>query len=108
VGAIQITYGKAYLPESHGQPLPPVLPELLQPAATSLGRLLRRGAREIEAQLAAPAGPGADPEMMMNPYNLSELAFLLQTAGVERFHAEFTDHGGELGVFLYFRRPAAV
>jgi len=105
VGAIQITYAKAYHPESHGQPPPPVLPESLQPAANSLGRLLRRGAREIEARFDEPNGTGTDPEMMMNPYNLSEIAFLMQSAGVANFHAEFTDHGGELGVFLYFRRP---
>lgn len=49
--------------------------------------------------------PPADPEMLMNPYNLSELAFMLQTAGVASFSVEFTDHGGELGVFLFFRKP---
>jgi len=32
------------------------------------------------------------------------VAYLLQTAGIPGFHAEFTDHGGELGVFLYFQR----
>jgi SAM-dependent methyltransferase len=48
-----------------------------------------------------------DPEIQMNPYNMNELLFLLQESGVRRFHAEFTDHGGELGVFLFFQRPAA-
>jgi hypothetical protein len=45
-----------------------------------------------------------DPQMLMNPYNLSEIAFLMQSSGVNKFDAEFTDHGGELGVFLFFRR----
>ena len=43
----------------------------------------------------------------MNPYSLSELAFMLQSAGVTQFHTAFTDHGGELGVFLFFGKPAS-
>jgi hypothetical protein len=39
----------------------------------------------------------------MNPYNMTEILFLMQTAGVSRFHADFTDHGGELGLFLFFQ-----
>jgi SAM-dependent methyltransferase len=46
---------------------------------------------------------GADPEIQMNPYNMTELLFLLQSAGVKRFYADFTDHGGELGLFLFFQ-----
>jgi SAM-dependent methyltransferase len=49
--------------------------------------------------------PGADPEMQMNPYHLNEILFILQTSGVSRFHVEFTDHGGELGVFVFFQIP---
>jgi hypothetical protein len=45
--------------------------------------------------------------MQMNAYNLSELAYMLQSVGVRSMHVEFTDHGGELGVFLFFRKPAA-
>jgi hypothetical protein len=33
--------------------------------------------------------------------------FLVQSAGIREMHVEFTDHGGELGVVLYFRRPPA-
>jgi SAM-dependent methyltransferase len=43
-----------------------------------------------------------DPEMQMNLFNMNELFSLLQEFHVQRVHAEFTDHGGELGVFLYF------
>jgi hypothetical protein len=49
----------------------------------------------------------ADPEMQMNYYNLSELTFVLQRAGVRWFHTELTDHGGALGAFLYFQMPCA-
>jgi SAM-dependent methyltransferase len=88
-GAIQVTYGKACHPDTFGQPTAPPPP----PPAGGLRSLLRR------------AEPARDPEMQMNPYNLSELAFMLQTAGVKQFSAQFTDHGGELGVFLFFGKP---
>jgi SAM-dependent methyltransferase len=86
VGAIQITYAKAYHASTFGQPPPPA------PAQ----------ARKIRIDPRSP-----DPEMQMNPYSLSELAFLLQAAGVQSFQADFTDHGGELGVFLFFSKPRA-
>ena len=35
---------------------------------------------------------------------MNELLFLMQKAGVWRFHTEFTDHGGELGVFVFFQK----
>lgn len=99
IGAIQITYAKAYHPDSHGQPpAPPPPPEpttKIEGRAPALMRVVL-GERPV---------PPADPEMLMNTYNLSELAFMLQTAGVKSFSVEFTDHGGELGVFLFFRRP---
>jgi hypothetical protein len=40
--------------------------------------------------------------MQMNPYNMNEILFLLQCRGVQRTYVEFTDHGGELGVSLFF------
>jgi len=88
VGAIQFTYSKAHYESTHGI-APPELPA------------------ETEARLnqsRLPVPPGADPEMQMNPYNMNELLFLMQRSGVTRFHTEFTDHGGELGVFLFFQK----
>jgi len=38
----------------------------------------------------------ADPEIQMNPYNVNEILFLMQCRGVQQFHIEFSDHGGEL------------
>lgn len=46
-----------------------------------------------------------DPEMQMNPYNLSELFFVLHEAGIETIHVELTNHSGEIGAFLYFVKP---
>lgn len=103
VAALQLTYGKAYHPDTFGQPPEPVLPTSLQPAAASLGRLLRRGNRPSVDDPAPPV-PGADPPMLMFAHSLNEAAFIMQTGGVRRFHAEFTDHGGELGVYLFFQR----
>jgi len=40
----------------------------------------------------------------MNAYDLNRLLSILQKGGVGRVHAEFTDHGGHLGVMLYFSR----
>jgi SAM-dependent methyltransferase len=82
VGAIQLTYSKAHFASTHGLS-PPELPRVdsSAPRATA----------------------DADPPMQMNPYNLNEILFLMQRRGILQFHAEYTDHGGELGVFLFFR-----
>lgn len=93
-GAIQITYAKSAHAGTFGQP-PVREPE----PGTRLSAALR--------PLKPQPPPDRDPDMQMNAYPLGELAFLLQSAGVRQFHAEFTDHGGELGVFLFFGKPAA-
>jgi hypothetical protein len=49
---------------------------------------------------------GDDPEMLMFPHRLNDLLFSAQQAGARTCHLEFTDHGGELGVFLFFQRRA--
>ena len=41
--------------------------------------------------------------MMMYHYDLSRIAYILQSAGATGFAAELTDHGGELGATLYAR-----
>jgi 2-polyprenyl-3-methyl-5-hydroxy-6-metoxy-1,4-benzoquinol methylase len=82
VGAVQFTYSKARFAPTHGL-APPELPHVGAP------------------HLRTPVD--GDPLMQMNPYNLNEILFLIQSCGILRFHAEFTDHGGELGVFLFFQ-----
>jgi hypothetical protein len=81
VGAIQLTYSKTRFASTHGiaPPLPPSLEMSARPSAT-----------------------GSDPEIQMNPYNINEILFSMQSHGVQQFHVEFSDHGGELGVFLFF------
>lgn len=45
------------------------------------------------------------PQMQMNSYDLNRLLFIMQKMNIREFHAEFTNHGGELGVVLFFRKP---
>ena len=45
------------------------------------------------------------PQMEMNPYDLNRLFRHVQDGGAENCHIEFSDHGGELGVIIYFRKP---
>jgi SAM-dependent methyltransferase len=88
VGAVQLTYSKARFAETHG--LAP--PEELRAMDT--------------ASDAAVTSSNHDPEIQMNPYNVNEVMFLLQQSGVTQLYIEFTDHGGELGLYLFFQRPA--
>lgn len=101
VGAIHITYAKARHPDTFGQPPAPPPPAPVPTVLDARNSVLARLGMGPRAERTG------DPEMQMNPYNLSELTFMLQTAGVQSFNAEFTDHGGELGVFLFFTKPAA-
>jgi SAM-dependent methyltransferase len=82
VGAIQLTYSKVQFAATNGL-APPELPH-------------------VGSSNSRPAAD-ADPIMQMNPYNLNEILFLMQRRGILQFHAEYTDHGGELGVFLFFQ-----
>jgi len=58
--------------------------------------------------MASPDSPASsvattvDPEIQMNPYNINEDTFSDAVPGRATFHAEFSDHGGELGVYLFF------
>lgn len=122
LAAIQLTYGKAYHAETLGA-IPPLEPPRVEPpmmvaakATPWLRKLFGRPpmAGQVEVVVEAFAAsaaealvieaPAKDPEMLMNPYDLNVLFFMMQSAGVTDFHTEFTDHGGELGVFLYFRK----
>lgn len=98
IGAVHVTYAKTRFADSHGaDPSPPPAPG---PASAAPAQ-----ARPQEPD--APPAPEPDPEMQMNSYNLNEILFCLQQSGIVRFHVDFTDHGGELGVFLFFQKPAA-
>jgi SAM-dependent methyltransferase len=103
-GAIQLTYGWKRFPTTLGQP-PAVEARASGPLdrARQLFRSHRNGCASAASESGRPVA-SVDPEMEMNAYSLSELAFLLQAAGVARFEADFTDHGGALGVMLYFQK----
>lgn len=83
IGVVHFTYSKSHFTATNG--LPPHAPFSLDPVAPI-------------------ASPYVDPEMQMNPYNMNEILFILQSAGIKRVRAEYTDHGGELGVILFFQR----
>jgi 2-polyprenyl-3-methyl-5-hydroxy-6-metoxy-1,4-benzoquinol methylase len=86
VGALHVTYSKAHFAPTGGIAPQATLPSRVKPQ---------------------PTPPGADPEIQMNPYNFTEILFSLQCHGVQRTHIEFTDHGGELGVFYFFSVPGS-
>jgi len=97
IGAIQVTYGKATHAETYGVPLPPPPPQ-----RTRRALLTRRVATDAQT---VNTDSGADPVMLMNPYPLTALFFQIQRAQVHSVYVDFTDHGGELGVFLFFQKP---
>ena len=45
------------------------------------------------------------PQMQMNPYNVNHLFLTIQKANVFDCYTEFTNHGGELGIVVYFKKP---
>ena len=107
VGTLHVTYAKAIHTSTLG--VPPVDPPV--PHAPEVKRSLLRTwlARKPAASVALapePAAPaGSDPVMLMNSYPLTPLFFHLQLAQVGTVYSEFTNHGGELGLFLFFQKP---
>ena len=121
IGALQLVYGKAYYASTLGV-APPASTQAPHVGAPRTERkrlpwFMWRRERVLDTAVsgasvipATDSGQNliemnSDPEMLMNPYNLNKLFFLLQRADVTGLHAEFTDHGGELGVFLFFQKP---
>jgi SAM-dependent methyltransferase len=75
------TYAKAQHRESFGHP-PPV----------------ERAHEDVQQNTSA------DPIMLMNSHDMNSLLFVMQMGDIRSFFTEFTDHGGELGVLLYFQK----
>ena len=102
--AIQITYSKAIFRESHGVP-PTELP--IKKLKNKIKRRVRSLLKIVKRLVGSPLiseSPRQDPEMQMNPYNVNELFFLIQSAGIHNIYLRFTDHGGALGFYLYFQK----
>jgi SAM-dependent methyltransferase len=114
VAALHFTYARGYGTCHYGRPVakiepPPPPLTFRRRARISLGRLARTvlglpGPATHEPP--APAVP-ADPPMMMYQYDLGQVAYIAQRAGAKAFHAEFTDHGGELGVMMFVQKAHA-
>lgn len=119
-GVIQVTYGWDAHASTFGFPPPVLIPA---PPATDALSSAKASVRTFFASLLGQSQgsstnlPNAaelqteerrDPEMQMNYYSVNELMFILQIAGVKKLHCEFTDHGGALGLFLFFQMPDLV
>jgi len=102
IGAIHVTFAWDLYRANHGvQPPPkvPARPPWWRQLRQQAGAMLRKPSK-TERQ-----GETSDPEMQMNFYNLSQLMFVLQQAGIGKVHTELTDHGGAIGAFMFFRKP---
>ena len=106
IGAIQVTFAWDIYRASLGvrPPLVPMSPWRTWLAST-WGLFTQRRA-SCSAPAAAKAA-GADPEMQMNFYDLSQLMFIIQQSGCSDVHCQLTDHGGAIGALMFFRRPLA-
>jgi SAM-dependent methyltransferase len=110
-GVIQITFGWDVYQETFGAvpvaPPPPTdlisrFTAIRHKLATRLGLTAKSNPPEL-----LPDPASVDPEMQMNFYNLNELTFILQQSGVQRVLTDFTNHGGALGGFMFFRKPSS-
>lgn len=106
-GAIQLPFGCDRHETTFGAvPEPPAVSRanLFLSRAKAIGR-----SAAVRLKLRRPPLPvSSDPEMQMNYYNLSELMFILQREGVQRVCSEFTNHGGALGVYMFFQKAMDV
>lgn len=104
--ALQITYSKIKFQKNMGIPN-----YYIASPNTILGHIYRIRqyiiilARNLNTKIQKNRGP-ADPGMQMNPYNMNQIFFKLQTFGIKNIYLDFTDHGGELGVYLYFKKTS--
>ena len=89
LAAIHVTYEKAI----HRPPLWRKLAKVIK----AILRTLR--------QLGSLYLPPTDPELQMNPYPLNDLFLMIQSLRTDEIYVNLTDHGGELGVYLVFRKP---
>jgi len=95
VGALHFLYSKSTYADTHG--LPPPAPAPPMPAEPTV----------VAAPDIVSESRPLNPVMQMNPFPMNTALFIMQKAGITRFHVEFTDHGGEMGAFVFFKKPRA-
>jgi SAM-dependent methyltransferase len=111
IGAIQVTFARETYVETYGRPTAPLLRHrserrsALGYLAERLRRLQHGAGPRSKPGKPSPVGREADPRMDMNLYDIGELLFILNRAGIGAAHLDFTNHGGVLGAYLYFRAP---
>jgi 2-polyprenyl-3-methyl-5-hydroxy-6-metoxy-1,4-benzoquinol methylase len=93
IAAIHITYSKSRYNENFGFPKVPLFRSILQKHYRIIKHYWEKASRSENIP------------MQMNAYDINEILFLIQSANVPYVVSEFTNHGGELGVFLYFQKP---
>ena len=105
-GVIQVTFAwDKYEAEFGVVPDHPAVRSARNRRHAQIGAFWRRSFERLGILRTAPM---VDPEMQMNYYNLSQLMFILERAGVQRVFSTFTNHGGALGVLMYFQKPPQV
>ena len=89
IAAIHVTYEKA----NHRS-------TLLQKIVKTI-KVILRPLRQLRSFYLPPT----DPELQMNPYPLNDLFLIIQSLAIDEIYVNLTDHGGEFGVYLLFRKP---
>jgi trans-aconitate methyltransferase len=100
IGAVHFSHSrrKYAVPDAAAVSAVPAVPEALEAPAQSPAPV----ATQAAVMPIAVTVRDTDPQMQMNLYDMNEVLSLMQQFTVTRFYAEFTDHGGELGIQLYF------
>ena len=84
--AVQVLYGKQRFHSNYGKP---TLVDQMKKWASNLFSYVVRS---------------PDPEMQMNIYDLNQLMFRIQKLEVAKVNLHFTNHGGELGAYIFFQK----
>lgn len=102
IGALHITYSRRSFGDDVEREWPPAAtthPENFWPSVHRAWSSARRWLKQLNPRKRRVA------LMKVNPYTLNPLMHVIQAAGVGSIHLEFTDHGGEWGVWLIFQKP---
>ena len=107
VGVLHVTYSDP--PQTHA-----LSGRIMRSLKNGLRNLARGGYSRVRKALLGKTPDSEDrsnpvsailPQMQMNPYDLHTIFHILQRAGVEHMHVEFTDHSGSFGTILFFQKP---